>query len=113
GGQTGEAEAVGYDSVPMRIDRNADVGRGCDDAALLPYLTSANVACGLNAGDAAVMDRTVALALERGVRVGAHPGYPDRENFGRRRMEMRPAEIQALGLYHIGALDSFRRAHRT
>src|SRR5262244_445070 len=94
----------------MRIDLNADVGEGCDDAAILPYLTSANVACGLHAGDAAVMDRTVALALERGVRVGAHPGYPDRENFGRIRMEMRPEEIEALVLYQIGALDAFVRA---
>jgi UPF0271 protein len=94
----------------MRIDLNADVGEGCDDAALLPYLTSANVACGLHAGDAAVMDRTVALALERGVHVGAHPGYPDRENFGRIRMEMSPEEIEALVLYQVGALDAFVRA---
>jgi UPF0271 protein len=101
---------VRYHSFPMRIDLNADVGEGCDDAAILPYLTSANVACGLHAGDAAVMDRTVALALERGVRVGAHPGYPDRENFGRIRMEMSPKEIEALVLYQIGALDAFVRA---
>src|SRR5438874_1287424 len=54
-----------------------------DDAALLPFVTSANVACGLHAGDPTVMDRTVSLALSHGVRVGAHPGYADREHFGR------------------------------
>ena len=59
-----------------------------DDAALLPFVTSANVACGLHAGDPSVMDATVTLALSRGVRVGAHPGYADREHFGRVAVEM-------------------------
>ena len=103
-------QALGYHSVPMPMDLNADVGEGCDDAALLPYLTSANVACGLHAGDPAVMAKTVGLALERGVRVGAHPGYPDRENFGRIRMDLAPEAIEALVLYQIGALDAFVRS---
>ncbi len=94
----------------MAVDLNADVGEGLDDAALLPYLTSANVACGLHAGDPTVMDATVAEALARGVRVGAHPGYPDRKNFGRVRMEMPPEAIERLVLYQIGALEGFVRA---
>src|SRR5512143_3922630 len=92
------------------VDLNADVGEGCDDAALLPFLTSANVACGLHAGDPGVMDSTVAAAVELGVRVGAHPGYPDRENFGRIRLKMPPAAVESLLLYQIGALEAFVRA---
>ena len=95
----------------MPVDLNADVGEGMDDAALLPYLTSANVACGLHAGDPAVMDATVERALARGVRVGAHPGYPDRENFGRVRMEMSSEAIEGLVLYQIAALEGFVRSH--
>src|ERR1700682_5771530 len=81
-----------------------------DDANLLPYLTSANVACGLHAGDPARMDETVAIALSLGVRVGAHPGYPDRENFGRVRMEMSADSIETLVLYQIAALGGFVRS---
>src|ERR1700730_16182655 len=81
-----------------------------DDANLLPYLTSANVACGLHAGDPGRMDETVAIALSLGVRVGAHPGYPDRENFGRVRMEMSADSIETLVLYQVAALDGFVRS---
>ncbi|MEO8431727.1 MAG: 5-oxoprolinase subunit PxpA [Acidobacteriota bacterium] len=94
----------------MTIDLNADVGEGMDDGALLPYLTSANVACGLHAGDPSGIDETVALALSHGVRVGAHPGYPDRENFGRVRMEMPADAVEKLVLYQISALDGFVRS---
>ncbi|HWE23126.1 MAG TPA: 5-oxoprolinase subunit PxpA [Myxococcales bacterium] len=94
----------------MTIDLNADVGEGCDDESLLPFLTSANVACGLHAGGPAIMDRTVALALERGVRVGAHPGYDDRANFGRKEMDLPDDEVEDLVLYQIGALDGFVRS---
>jgi 5-oxoprolinase (ATP-hydrolysing) subunit A len=94
----------------MAIDLNADVGEGMDDAALLPFLTSANVACGLHAGDPTVMDATVEQALARGVRVGAHPGYPDRENFGRIRMDLPAAAIERLVLYQIAALEGFVRS---
>ena len=89
------------------VDLNADVGEGMDDAGILPYLTSANVACGFHAGDPETMDATVALALALGVRVGAHPGYPDRENFGRLRMEMSAGAIERLILYQVSALEGF------
>lgn len=89
------------------VDLNADVGEGMDDAAILPYLTSANVACGFHAGDPETMDATVARALALGVRVGAHPGYPDRENFGRVRMEMPSGAIERLVLYQVSALEGF------
>ena len=94
----------------MSIDLNADVGEGMEDETLLPYLTSANVACGLHAGDPSRMDQTVALALSHGVRVGAHPGYPDRENFGRVRVEMSADAVETLVLYQISALDGFVRS---
>jgi UPF0271 protein len=93
------------------MDLNADLGEGIDDGPILPYLTSANVACGLHAGGPATMDRTVAQALSGGVRVGAHPGYPDRENFGRTAMELPLDEVRALVLYQVGALDALVRAH--
>lgn len=94
----------------MAVDLNADVGEGMDDRSLLPYLTSANVACGFHAGDPTVMDTTVAEALACGVHVGAHPGYADRENFGRIRMEMVPEAVERLVLYQIGALEGFVRS---
>lgn len=94
----------------MAVDLNADLGEGMDDSALLPYLSSANVACGLHAGDPTVMDSTVEQALARGVRVGAHPGYPDRENFGRVQMEMSSEAIEGLVLYQIAALEGFVRS---
>ncbi len=94
----------------MSIDLNADVGEGMDDAALLPFVTSANVACGMHAGDPGVMDETVTLALSHGVRVGAHPGYADRANFGRASVEMSADAIENLVLYQVAALDGFVRS---
>lgn len=94
----------------MSVDLNADVGEGMDDALLLPYVTSANVACGMHAGDPLTMDQTVELALLRGVRVGAHPGYPDRANFGRIAMEMTSDEIENLVVYQVAALAGFVRS---
>ena len=94
----------------MSIDLNADVGEGMDDAALLPFVTSANVACGMHAGDPGVMDGTVTLALSHGVRVGAHPGYPDRANFGRAAVELPADAIENLVLYQVAALDGFVRS---
>ncbi|MFL5369694.1 MAG: 5-oxoprolinase subunit PxpA [Myxococcales bacterium] len=93
------------------IDLNADVGEGMDDGAILPFLTSVNVACGLHAGGPEIMDRTVTLALERGLCVGAHPGYDDRANFGRVAVELSPAAAASLVLFQIGALEVFVRAH--
>ena len=93
-----------------KIDLNADVGEGLEDAALVPFLSSANVACGLHAGSPDTMDRTVVLALERGVRVGAHPGYPDREHFGRSDLQLAPHQLRSIVLYQLGALDALVRA---
>jgi UPF0271 protein len=94
----------------VTIDLNADVGEGCDDESLLPFLTSANVACGMHAGSPGLMDRTVALALERGVRVGAHPGYDDRANFGRNEIDLALDQVENLVLYQVAALDGFVRS---
>lgn len=94
----------------MSVDLNADVGEGMDDAELLPYVTSANVACGVHAGDPTTMDQTVLLALTSGVRVGAHPGYPDRANFGRVFVEMSADEIENLIIFQVGALQGFVRS---
>jgi UPF0271 protein len=92
------------------VDLNADVGEGMDDATVLPYVTSANVACGMHAGDPNVMDETVDLALSRGIRVGAHPGYPDRANFGRVTVEMAADGIENLVVYQVAALEGFVRS---
>lgn len=94
----------------MSIDLNADVGEGMDDAALMPFVTSANVACGMHAGDPTVMDATVSLALSRGVRIGAHPGYPDREHFGRLAVTIASDAVENLVLYQVAALDGFVRS---
>jgi UPF0271 protein len=94
----------------LSVDLNADVGEGMDDATVLPYVTSANVACGMHAGDPSVMDQTVELALSRGIRVGAHPGYPDRANFGRVTVEMAADEIENLVVYQVAALEGFVRS---
>jgi len=89
----------------MRIDLNADVGEQCgQDAALMRCITSANVACGLHAGNRAVMRDTVRLARDHGVAVGAHPGFDDREHFGRRDLQLPPEEITNLVIRQIDAL---------
>jgi len=95
-------------TMPGRtVDLNADMGeaRG-DDAALVGLVTSANVACGFHAGDPMTMRATVDAAVRAGVAVGAHPGYPDRQGFGRRDLAATPAEITADVLYQIGALQA-------
>lgn len=92
-----------------KVDLNSDMGEGFgpwamgDDAALLRVVTSANVACGFHAGDADVMARTMRLAVENGVGIGAHPGFPDLQGFGRRRMEVAPATLANLIRYQVGA----------
>ena len=94
------------------VDLNADVGEnaGADgDDLLLDEVTSASVACGVHAGDPDTMRRTVEAATRRGVVVGAHPSYPDREGFGRRQMEMSPAQVTAEVLAQVGALDAIAR----
>jgi UPF0271 protein len=103
----------------VRIDLNADVGESFgawslgEDEALIPNVTSINVACGAHAGDPRTIDRTVALAVEHGVVVGAHPGYPDLAGFGRRAMDLPPDEIEASVLFQVAAVAGFARAHGT
>ncbi|MFI6372926.1 LamB/YcsF family protein [Streptomyces sp. NPDC050546] len=98
------------------IDLNADLGEGfgrwqlTDDERLLSVVTSANVACGFHAGDAATMRRVCELAAERGVRIGAQVSYRDLAGFGRRAMDVPPAELAAEVAYQIGALEVFARA---
>jgi 5-oxoprolinase (ATP-hydrolysing) subunit A len=94
------------------IDLNCGMGELPDaahEAALMEHITSANIACGGHAGDDHTMERTARLALDRGVRIGAHPGYPDRANFGRIEMWMRPAEIAATVHQQIARLDAIVR----
>ena len=100
----------------VRLDLNADVGEGVgqyslgSDPEILQYVTSANIACGFHAGDPVIMRRTVLAAKERGVRIGAHPAYPDLQGFGRREMTLSPEEVRDAVLYQIGALQAFARA---
>jgi UPF0271 protein len=89
----------------MKIDLNADLGEGCgSDRELLQLVSSANIACGFHAGDAQTMLQSVRWALEYGVAIGAHPSFPDRENFGRSAMQLPPETVYAQVLYQIGAL---------
>jgi len=92
--------------MPARIDFNCDLGEGCDDAAVLPYISSANIACGGHAGDDATMRATVALCLRHGVAVGAHPSFVDRAHFGRRALTLPADDIHALVLAQVSALQS-------
>ncbi len=95
----------------MRIDLNADVGEECgQDAALMRCITSANIACGLHAGNPAVMRETVRLAREHGVAVGAHPSFDDREHFGRRELQLTPNQITDLVVRQIESLAEIAAA---
>jgi UPF0271 protein len=100
----------------MQIDLNADMGESYgmynmgNDAEFMKYITSANVACGFHAGDSSVMKKTVGLAKEFGVQVGAHPGLPDLQGFGRREMNLTPEEIYCDVVYQVGALKAFVEA---
>src|SRR5436190_14905594 len=96
----------------MIVDLNCDMGEledAAHEAALMQHVTSANIACGAHAGDTATMERTARLALERGVRIGAHPGYPDRENFGRLEIEMTGEAIAETVDAQIARLDEVVR----
>lgn len=99
----------------MDIDLNADLGEGYgpwrmgEDGALLDLISSANLACGFHAGDPSIMDRTVRLARARGVDVGAHVGFPDRQGFGRRQMQIEIGELAAMVTYQLGALAGIAR----
>lgn len=80
------------------------------DEEVMPNITSANVACGAHAGDPRVMRRTVRAAKQHGVSVGAHPGFPDLQGFGRREMQVDPSDVENTLLAQVGALDAFARA---
>ncbi|HEY0945808.1 MAG TPA: 5-oxoprolinase subunit PxpA [Opitutaceae bacterium] len=87
------------------IDLNCDLGEGAGhDAELMPLITSANIACGAHAGDAITMRATAVLAQQHGVTIGAHPGFADRENFGRRELALSPPELGALVRHQVEAL---------
>ena len=100
----------------MNIDINCDMGESFgryslgQDETMITRITSANIACGFHAGDPLVMDKTVRLALQHGVAVGAHPAYPDLQGFGRRTLDMSVDEIEAFTLYQVAALAGFMRA---
>lgn len=95
------------------IDLNCDLGESFGaytigmDSAVIPFITSANVACGYHAGDPLVMQKTVAACKVNGVHIGAHPGYPDLMGFGRRNIAATPAEVKAYIQYQVGALSAF------
>jgi len=97
----------------MALAINCDMGEGfglyrCgDDAGIMPFITLANVACGFHASDPTVMHKTVRLAKQHGVRVGAHPSLPDLQGFGRREMRMDPKELTDCLIYQVGALKAF------
>ena len=97
----------------MRIDLNCDMGESFGaytigaDEAMMPLITSANIACGFHAGDPVVLNQTVALAKQHGVAIGAHPGFPDLLGFGRRNMQLSADELQNAVLYQIAAIAGF------
>ena len=103
----------------MKIDLNCDMGESFGayklglDEEVIKYITSANIACGWHAGDPLVMNKTVRMAVEHGVGIGAHPGYPDLLGFGRRNMDCTPEEIRNYVIYQIGALQAFCKVHGT
>ncbi|MDR2525738.1 MAG: 5-oxoprolinase subunit PxpA [Oscillospiraceae bacterium] len=103
---------------PKTIDLNCDLGESYGaytiglDHAVLPFITSANVACGYHAGDPLVMEATVRACKAAGVHIGAHPGFPDLIGFGRRNLAASPQEVKAYVQYQVGALQSFCKAAR-
>ncbi len=98
-----------------KIDLNCDMGESFGayrigmDEAVMPYITSANIACGWHAGDPVVMDRTVKMAAKYDINLGAHPGYPDLMGFGRRKINLTPEEVHKYVVYQIGALQAFTK----
>jgi len=95
----------------MNVDLNADLGEGCgQDEVLMPLITSANIACGGHAGDAATMQSALTLAKRHGVRVGAHPGFMDREHFGRRELPLGEEAVYRDCVYQVGALLGLAKA---
>lgn len=102
----------------MKVDLNCDMGESFglyqmgNDEEMIKYISSANIACGYHAGDPQVMRKTVQMAKEYGVAIGAHPGFPDQMGFGRRYMTCTPDEIRDYILYQVGALREFASCHQ-
>ncbi|MQS53109.1 LamB/YcsF family protein [Companilactobacillus mishanensis] len=100
------------------IDLNSDLGEAFGryslgrDSEIIPLVSSVNVACGYHAGDPDVMAQTVELAEKAGVGIGAHPGFPDLQGFGRRKMDMKPNEVQYMVTYQVGALQAFTKSKK-
>lgn len=103
--------------MSYKIDLNCDLGESFGaytigmDEKVIPLITSANVACGFHASDPVVMDRTVKFAAKSGVMIGAHPGFPDLQGFGRRQMNLSPNEVRTSVMYQVGALKAFCKAY--
>ena len=101
----------------LTVDLNCDMGESFgawtmgDDAAVLPYVSSVNIACGFHAGDPATMMKTIQLALKYNVKIGAHPGFQDLAGFGRRDMQVTAREVYELMVYQIGALAACAKVH--
>lgn len=101
------------------IDLNCDLGESYgpwalgDDEGIMPFISSANIACGFHAGDPGTIHGTVMKCLRHGVAIGAHPSYPDLSGFGRRRMDMDPQEVYDMVLYQLGAVAAFAKASGT
>lgn len=101
----------------MQIDLNCDLGEAFGnysfggDKDIIPLITSANIACGFHAGDANVMNETIQLAKKNNIGIGAHPGLPDLQGFGRRKLDMTPEEIYNILVYQLGALNGFCQIH--
>ena len=102
--------------MSISVDLNCDMGESShntrvgNDEAVLPFISSANIACGFHAGTPAVMRKTVVMALENQVAIGAHPGFYDRDGFGRREITISPDEAYEIIVYQIGALEAFTRS---
>lgn len=117
--RSADSQEIGRNGGPSmnKVDINCDLGesygvyRMASDESILPLITSANIACGFHAGDPATMRQTVQQALEHQVAIGAHPGLPDLQGFGRRRMDITPREAYDMVVYQIGALDAFVRSY--
>ena len=103
----------------MHIDINCDLGETDpatgpgNDEAIMPFISSVNIACGFHAGDPLTIEKTIRSAIRHGVSIGAHPGYPDREGFGRRPVKMSPEELRAMILYQAGAVKAMAEAAGT
>ena len=101
------------------VDLNSDLGESFGaykmgmDEEVLKYVTSANIACGFHAGDPTIMGKTVKMAVQNDVMIGAHPGYPDLLGFGRRKMDITKQEAKDYMLYQLGALEAFAKANGT